>query len=113
MSCAACEELIPRMARERREASAALRALEAATGTRATDDTGRYWLARTAAFEQLHVVTQRYLEGRASRDELASAATALDTVPLPACRAGDHTDGPMQSARLLSAEQTSTALLRS
>jgi hypothetical protein len=90
-----------------------LRAVESAADVRATDETGRYWLARVKAFEQLHIVAQRVVDGVASHDELGRAAAAVDDVPVPVCRDGDHRDGPMQSARLLSAEQTSTALLRS
>ena len=81
-------DIAAKFAREAREARATVRALELRAG-QATDEDGRYWLARVSALERLipaaqHAITTGEVE------QLRAAVAAVDEVLPPVCREGDH-----------------------
>jgi hypothetical protein len=67
---------------------AAIKELERQNGE-FTDEMGRYWLARTAALERV-----AYEAGQTTKwtrpHPLEKALEALERIPAPACREGDH-----------------------
>lgn len=70
-------------------ARAKLRALELETG-RATDDDGRYWLARVTALEHVAAAARGVDDTAGSLARLQEAIRRLDGVQARVCREGDH-----------------------
>lgn len=75
---------------DRRTQRANLRAVEAKDGV-PRDDTGRYWLERTAALEMVVSAAEKLAKQEPGLcGELRAALDDLERVRAPVCRPGDH-----------------------